>query len=640
MCGIAGIYHLKNSKLVDERTLVGMRDTLAHRGPDGASNYFSPDKKVGLSQRRLAIIDLSDEAGCPMTNEDGTVWITYNGEVYNFHSLRDELVKRGHRMKTKGDTEAILHGYEEWGPNVVKKLNGMFAFVIWDEKKRTLFAARDHMGVKPFYYAFQNGTFYFGSEIKAILAHPDFKKELDESVVSHYLTFSSTPAPFTLFKDVRKLPAGHYLVVEPDGAIKEEEYWNPALSTVEAPSTESEYIDEVHRLLEDSIRGQMVSDVPFGCFLSGGIDSSLNATLMSRALGTPVETFSIGYRDFDEKNEFRYSRMVAKSLDAKSHEMLLDESHMRAFLPRYATYADDPNGDQVCFPLFWLSELTKKSGVTVIQIGEGSDEIFSGYRSYVRAQNLMRAWRTLQKLPRPMRAALAGAFETLPDAQFSFEKEYAARLRRNEEPFWGLAVAFGDRAKESLLTDRFKANTATSSYPLVKRWYDELAALTPDADSLTRMTYVELKHRLPELLLARADKMAMAHSLEGRVPFLDTRLVELAFHMPSAMKIKGGEPKYILKKVAERVIPKEIQREIVWRKKQGFANPIGEWFRPEYEISKELVRTIVDSRLAERDILDYAAVRALIGAHQKNKADHNFRLWNLVTLSLWYDRWF
>lgn len=643
MCGISGVYHFKSLKTVDERALVAMRDTLVHRGPDGGANYLSPDKKVGLSQRRLAIIDLSKEAACPMANEDGTVWITYNGEIYNFQPLREELARRGHRLKTRGDTEVILHGYEEWGYDVVKKLNGMFAFAIWDENKEILFAARDHMGIKPFYYALQDGTLYFGSEIKAILAHPDFKKDLDEAGVSHYLTFSAAPAPFTLFKDVRKLPAAHFLVIEKDGSFRQENYWTPVRSASSAagfPRTEAEYITEVQALLEDSIKGQMVSDVPFGCFLSGGIDSSLNATLMSRAMGRPVETFSVGYKNFEEKNEFKYSRMVAESLGAKNHEVLLDESHMRAFLPKYAKYADDPNGDQVCFPLFWLSELTKQNGVTVIQIGEGSDEIFSGYPSYVRALNLSRAWNLLKGVPKPLQSALLKGFEAISHARLDFGKEYTDRLRLGQEPFWGLAVAFGDYAKQGLLTESFKGKVAVSSYTIVQEYYDRLATMARGADFLKKMTYVEIKNRLPELLLARADKMAMAHSLEGRVPFLDTRLVELAFNMPTAIKIKGGEPKYILKKVAEKIIPENIQKEVIWRKKQGFSNPIREWLKPEYEISKVLIGAIFNSKLRERELLNYDYVRYLVEAHQTNKADHNFRLWNLITLSLWYDEWF
>jgi len=615
---------------VSEAELTKSRDTLIHRGPDGGANYISPDKKVGLSQRRLAIIDLSREAACPMANESKTIWITYNGEIYNFKLLREELIKLGYKFKTQGDTEVILYGYEEWGVDVVKRLNGMFAFVVWDEEKNILFAARDHMGIKPLFYAEQNGTFYFGSEIKAILSNQDFKKELNEVGVFHYLTFSSTPAPYALFKDVQKLEGAHYLLIR-NGKIETKEYWNPAHAEKETLN-EKQYVERVRTLLEESIHSQMVSDVPFGCFLSGGIDSSTNAALMSKALGKPVETFSVGYKDFDEKNEFEHSRKIAKILGAKNHEILLDESHMHDFLGQYAKYADDPNGDQVCFPLFHLSKLTRDSGVTVIQIGEGSDEIFAGYDQYIRALRLRGLWKQLEKLPQFIKNGLCKGGEVLGE----FGKEYLRRLALNQEPFWGLAIAFGGGMKCDLLTNDFKNKQSKSSYEIIKKYYEEIQDMDQNADYLKQMTYLELKHRLPEFLLARADKMTMAHSVEGRVPFLDKRLVELALNMPTNIKIKGSVPKYVLRQAVKGIIPDEI----INRKKQGFGNPISEWLRSNNKISKELTDVIFSSKLKERNILNYEYVKKIIDAHQGGRADHGFKIWNLITLSLWYDYWF
>lgn len=637
MCGISGVYHFNNSRKVEEGILTKSRDTLKHRGPDGGANYISPNGKVGLSQRRLAIIDLSKEAACPMANEDGTVWITYNGEIYNFKPIREELVKRGHKMKTRGDTEVILHGYEEWGETIAEKLNGMFAFAIWDEKKKTLFAARDHMGIKPFYYAIQDGTFYFGSEIKAILAYPEFKKELNESGVSHYLTFSSVPAPHTLFKNVKKLPAAHQLSIGKNGGIVEKEYWNPSTNSGQALLTEKQYIEEVRSLLRDSVKSQMVSDVPFGCFLSGGIDSSINATLMSEALGKPVETFSVGYKDFGEKNEFQYSRETARILGAKTHEMLLDESHMRGFLEQYAEYADDPNGDPACFPVFWLSKLTRDSGVTVAQIGEGSDEIFAGYDAYIRAAQMYEKWRWLKNIPgiaKPFASEAAKALLGL--VHLDSGKDFAHRIIAGQNPFWGLAIAFGDHAKSGLLTQEFKNEAARKSYSVIENYYNEILELDPNADFLKQMTYLEIKHRLPEFLLARADKMTMAHSVEGRVPFLDKRLTELALNMPSGIKTKGGETKYILKKAAEGIIPDGIIR----RKKQGFGTPISEWLKSDSPLSKEMENIVMNSGLRKRNIFDYGHIREIFSANRRGKADQSFKIWNLITLSLWYDRWF
>ena len=649
MCGISGIFHFDNSRHVDKKTVVRMRDTLIHRGPDDAGFYISPDKKVGLGTRRLKIIDLSEAGHMPMgashpnskfkiQNSKFTVWITYNGEVYNFKELRKGLEKKGYKFKSRTDTEVILNSYLEYGFNCVKRFNVMFAFAIWDEEKQILFAARDHLGIKPFYYAVQNGTFYFGSEIKAILAHPDFKKELNEEGISHYLTYSSLPAPHTLFRGIKKLSPAHYLIIEPNGRIKEEEYWNPIAGAQNQKESEESYINEIRRLLRDSIKAQMVSDVPFGCFLSGGIDSSTNATLMTEALGRPVETFSVGAKYFDKYNEFEYSRRIAKFLGTEPREIMIDEKNLKEFLPVFPYFADDPNGDQVCVPLYWLSKLTRDCGVIVIQIGEGSDEIFTGYSTYILAMNLYESWwRWLQKLPGFAKRGIFKFSELIRHPRFDFHKEYLRRLQNHQEPFWGNAIAFGDYEKEKLLMPEFRSELKEwPSYSLIERYYNELREIDNKADFLKRLTYIEIKHRFPELLLMRADKMTMAHSLEGRVPFLDKRLVELAFQIPTSIKIKNNTSKYILKKAVEGIIPDEI----IWREKQGFATPMSEWLKPESKVSKELINIIYKSKIKERDILNYEFVNRLIWTHQKRGVEHNFRIWNLITLSLWYDYWF
>jgi asparagine synthase (glutamine-hydrolysing) len=655
MCGIAGVYHFNNSKRVERSTVEKMRDTLTHRGPDDAGIYLSSDGRVGFGTRRLKIIDLSDAAHMPMEMKapKGSVWITHNGEIYNFRELRGELEKKGYTFRSRSDTEVILASYLEYGVDCVKRMNGMFAFAIWDEARGTLFAARDHVGVKPFYYALKNGVFYFGSEIKALLAHPDLKKELNEGSVSLYLSFASAPAPHTLFRGVKKLPPATYLTVGSDGTVTEHEYWNPArnaslarnaVSTASwrsdagGTTTESEYIEKIRSLLKDSIRAQMVSDVPFGCFLSGGIDSSTNAALMSETLGKPVETFSIGSAAFPRYNEFKYSRLMAERLGARTHELLLTEDHLEEFLARYAFHADDPNGDQVCVPLFALSKFTKEQGVTVIQIGEGSDELFAGYGVYLTALRLYeRWWRLLEKMPDAMKTGGAKLLALLREPLGEFAGEYLHRLAAHEEPFWGYAQPFSDLQKERLMTDRFRETAPlASTYAVVERFYREIREVDGAADFLKRLTYLEVKNRLPEVLLMRADKMTMAHSVEGRVPFLDPRLVELAFQIPSTLKLKHGELKYLLKRAVRGIIPDEI----VQRTKQGFAAPMNEWFRPGSKTAARLTNIILNSKLKERGLLNYEYVERLIGAHGRRHADHNFRLWNLVTLSLWYDYWF
>jgi len=639
MCGINGIYNFNNSKKVQEDTLIKMRDTLIHRGPDDAGIYISDDEKVGLGTRRLKIIDLSSAGHMPMAvkSQKDNVWITYNGEIYNFLELKNDLEKKGYKFKSKTDTEVILNSYLEYGPDCVKTFNGMFAFAIWDETKRMLFCARDHLGIKPFYYASIAGTFYFGSEIKAILANPDIKKELNEEGLSYYLTFSCLPSPQTMFSGIKKLAPAHYLIIKPNVEIEEKEYWNPVKKTSEIKSEEF-YISEVRRLLRDSIKLQMVSDVPFGCFLSGGIDSSTNAALMTEALNKPVETFSVGSAMFEKYNEFQYSRQMAKFLGAKTHEILIGEKHMEEFLSKFAYYSDDLNGDQVCLPLYFLAKLTRESGVIVIQIGEGSDEIFAGYDTYLQAVNLYESWwKWLEKFPQSFKKFSFNVSKILKHPYFDFSKGYLQRLAFHQEPFWGIAVAFSDYQKEFLLLPEFKKRISLeTTYAAVKNYYDELKYIDNQADFLKKITYLEIKHRLPELLLMRADKMTMAHSVESRVPFLDKRLVELALQMPENIKLKNNTTKYILKKAVEGIIPDEI----IWRKKQGFATSMSEWLKPNSPISNRLIQIILSSKLKERKIFDYDYIKKLIYSHQHQKVEQNFRLWNLITLSLWYDYWF
>lgn len=637
MCGITGIYEF-GGKEAREVDLSRMRDTLAHRGPDGAANYISPDRRVGLAQRRLAIIDLSPGAACPMANEDGKVWITFNGEIYNFKSLRAELIEKGHIFKTQGDTETILHGYEEHGPDIARKLNGMFAFAIWDEKLQKIFAARDHVGIKPFYYAVRNGTFYFGSEIKAILAHPNFKKEMDESMVGQYLAFSAMPAPYTLFKDVRKLPAAHWLTIDSNGKIETKEYWNPLKPEMKLPTgiSEKECVATIRGLIQDSIQMQMVSDVPFGCFLSGGIDSSLNAALMSQALGTPVEIFSIGTKvnEGGEKyNEFEYSRLMAERLGAKRHERLVSYEDFLKFLKQYGEFADDPNGDQTCFLVFYLSELVRQDGVTVVQTGEGGDELFAGYDTYQKAARLHGLWKGLARLPKFLRNLLGRLAELIKPSDFT--REYARRLKEGQEPFWGHAMAFSTLQKQKLLAPAHRNDpTFYGEYGVIEKYYEDTYRLAPRTDLINRIGYLELKMRLADFLLMRVDKMGMAHSIEARVPFLDYRVVEAALQIPQAIKLHGGELKHILKKAAAGILPKEI----IERKKQGFGAPIEEWLR-DTRTAAPLMAMIYNSKLAARGLFDYDYVRDLAKRHAKGE-NHSFRLMNLLTLSLWYDRWF
>lgn len=646
MCGITGVFHFQNSEEIQEGVIKKMSDTLAHRGPDDSGVYVSRDKRLGFGFRRLSIIDLSPAGHQPMANEDETVWTMLNGEIYNFQELRGELAKKGHQFKSKSDTETILHSYEEKDLSAVDDWNGMFAVALWDEKKRRLWLVRDRLGIKPVYYTIHNGTLIFASEIKAILAYPGFHKKLNEQALFHYLTFSCCPAPFTLFEGIKKLPAGWYLTIDAEG-VKETQYWD-AIGSVIPGSTENldprirgddnseEYFAKnIREILNDSVQKQMVCDVPFGVFLSGGIDSSTNVALMTAARGKPVDSFSVNIKNLPKYNEFEWARKVAKIFESNQHETTVGPQDLMDFLPILAHHADDPNGDPVCFPLHFVSKLIRDSGVIVAQVGEGSDELFAGYNQYNLVTNFWKKWwRKLERLPSPFKKLLFELSKITRNPAFDLHREQLRRLAAAEEFFWGGAIAFTEFTKWDILSKDFqKRVSGLSSLDVIKPYYDKIDSLAPETDFLNRMIYLELKIRLPELLLMRVDKITMANSIEARVPFLDHRLVELAMRIPMDMKIKNCIPKHILKEAVRGVIPDEI----IDRKKQGFSAPIQEWLNT--ALRDDLPQILWKSKIWDANIFNRKTVEKLVADHQNGKADLSFRIWNLITLALWFDRW-
>ncbi|MGB9680844.1 MAG: asparagine synthase (glutamine-hydrolyzing), partial [Minisyncoccia bacterium] len=508
-------------------------------GPDDSGLYLANDKKVGLGFRRLAIIDLSKKGNQPMTNEKKNIWLIFNGEIYNFKELKEELIIKGHKFRSKTDSEVIIHLYEEKKEKCLADLNGMFAFAIWDEKEQKLFAARDRIGIKPFYYYFKDGIFLFGSEIKAILENPIVKREPNLEAISHYLTFACTPAPYTLFKDIFKLPAAHYLTLDKFGYLEIHRYWNPfeaSESKFQTPNDSKEkecfYIEQTRKLLQESIERQMVSDVPFGCFLSGGIDSSTNAVLMSKAMGKPVETFSISYKDYKEFDEFEYSRKINEIIKAKSYELRVGEGEFLEWLDFMAKNMDDPNGDWVCFPVYYLAKMFRENGVIMGQVGEGSDELFNGYqRDLTYFKLFKRVWRYLEKLPTFIKKLPYQIINLTPYTFLTLPKELLRRLAYNKPLFFGGANAFSVYEKQFLLTKSFQKQIPyNASDKVVENIYKDLELQVSSyklqqADFLQRLLYLELNLRLPELLLMRVDKMVSLNSIEARVPFLDHRLV-------------------------------------------------------------------------------------------------------------------
>jgi asparagine synthase (glutamine-hydrolysing) len=639
MCGICGVMGHSDAFAVSEELAQSMSDTIAHRGPDGDGTWASRNGRVAFGHRRLSIVDLSPAGAQPMTNEDGTVWITYNGEIYNHAALREELEAKGHQYRSRTDTETLIHLYEEEGPRCVERLHGMFAFAIWDERRQELFLARDRLGIKPLYYAQPAGGFVFGSEIKALLKHPAITPELDEEAFFHYLTFVCTPAPMTMFRGIRKLAPAERMIVSADGSIHSETWWSPfsrSAAADVAAMDEDEMRERLLELLRGSIKKRMMADVPFGVFLSGGLDSSTNVALMDELMDDPVQTFSIGFTAHEQFNELEYAREIAQRYGADHHEVMIDSAEAEEFLPELIYHQDEPLADWVCVPLYYVSKLARDSGTIVVQVGEGSDELFHGYDLYRRAPGFDRAFRRpFQRLPRPLRVGAASAVSSL--ARRARRGEYYVQdiveAAEGRLAFWGGAICLRGDLKERVLAANGDG-PAHSSYDVVEQFWEDAERQCPGADFRQKMTYLELKQRLAELLLMRVDKMTMATSVEARVPFLDHELVEFALALPPDMKVRNGTGKYILKSAVSGILPDNI----VNRRKQGFGAPVGEWFRDEF--GQRVQRQIKESSLVELGLLDYDRIDDLWAAHRHPSAsDWAFQLWSIYNVSAWHDYW-
>lgn len=665
MCGIAGIVALSDSSAVDDALLTSMRDTMMHRGPDGAANWIDHHCRVGLAHRRLAIIDLSDRATQPMANEDGTVWVTYNGEIYNHVLLRQELEKRGHVFRSDhSDTEVLVHGYEQWGiDGLAEQVEGDYGFAIWDTNEEILSLVRDRVGVKPVYFAPTESAFLFGSEIKAVLAHPAAPRDIEPMAMYHYLSFLTTPAPLTMFRGVFKLPAGHYLQLRPGGPMKIRRYWDAVpgrgipegeLDGLSDRAVEDYYVGGIRQRLEQSIEKRMMSDVPFGVFLSGGVDSSTNVALMSRLMDRPVDSFTVGFKDHTHLNELDHARKVAARFATNHHEILIDEGDMVAYLEQLVHHQDEPIADWVCIPLYYVAKLARDNGSTMIQVGEGADEQFSGYASYMGYLRLYhRYWQPFQRfVPGPLQRGIAGLARTAAGMRPQLEvyADIIDRAARDREHFWSGATVFWDIMKAQLVSNRAFSSVDMEtgglseevlprsygdpdSFNIINHFLGHFDAKYPGRDALTRMIYNEFRLRLPELLLMRVDKITMSRSLESRVPFLDHSLVEFTMDIPESWKTRNGEAKYLLKRAVEGLIPDEI----IYRKKMGFGAPMSKWL--EGEFGQRVEREILGSGLMERGYFNRDYIRGLFRQHREKRRDNGFYIWTLFNLTAWYDYW-
>jgi asparagine synthase (glutamine-hydrolysing) len=603
MCGISGIFYYDRTRHAEPDTLAQMRTVARHRGPDDHGDYI--DGSVGLAFNRLSIIDLSG-GHQPMSNEDGSVWIIFNGEIYNFAELRDELLARGHRFRTRSDTETIVHAWEEYEEEAVAKLRGMFAFVIWDSRRRVLFGARDRLGIKPFYYYADGTQFVFASEIKSLVQAPGVPNEIDAAAVGEYLRCRYVIAPHTMLRGVRKLEPGHTVRVT-EGGLRVKRYWEAPLAENTA-MTEAEAIERAGALLEEAVRMHLVSDVPLGAFLSGGLDSSCVVGLMSK-LGVPdIKTFSIGYDSAE--SELRYARVIAGHFRTDHHELRLTPGDFRDFLPKIVWYMDEPVGDTASIPLFYLAQFARQK-VTVALSGEGADEIFAGYPIY----NRMLAFESINRVPM---AGWAGKFLSAFAGDTKVRK-YADMLGKPLDwRYRGVGGLFSEVQAEKLLVRSGRGLDG------VGQAYRRCSGHSP----LSRMSHVDLTTWLPDDLLVKADRMTMANSLELRVPFLDHRLVEFAVQMPPALRLKRGITKYILKRWAERLLPPQI----IYRSKKGFPVPTKSWFRG--DLAGYARETLLSGDSYLREYFSRTEIQHLLEAHHRE--DRSEQIYSLLVLNHWH----
>ena len=625
MCGIVGVLGFQRSSFqVTKPYLASLRDQMIHRGPDGAGLWIDPAVNVGLGHRRLAIVDLSPEADQPMCNEDRSLWVSFNGEIYNHAELRQDLnrIRPRHWKTHHSDTEVILHAFEEWGIDCLHRFRGMFAIAIWDGRSRDMWLIRDRIGIKPLYYSLDNGRLTFASEIKALFADPDQNRDIDEESLFHYLSFLTTPAPRTLYRGVRKLPPGTWLRVRRDGSVQEYRYWdvwdhtNPLIGV-----PEPELLERLMAELRTAIRLRKMADVPVGVFLSGGSDSSTNATLFSEGESQQVHTFTVGYDgNFPSApSETDYARRTAARVGASHHEILLNVRDAIGFLDSMARLQDEPIADPVCVPIYHLSKLARDHGCIVCQAGEGSDELFCGYPLWLRFLQLQSADRL--PVPSVIKRLGLGALAAAGEHQ-TVHYEWLRRGAAGQPVFWGGEEAFTHVQKLRLLhPDLRKRFRGLTSWDAISPIRDRFLARAWDKSDLHWMTNLDLNLRLPELLLMRLDKMSMGVSLEARVPFLDHKFVELVLSIPAAAKLGSGGTKYLLKEAVRGLLPDEI----IDRRKQGFNVPLPEWFTGSLGVT---ARHELQALCSDTSFLDLGEVMKLLDSPARASA------WYLLNFAL------
>lgn len=633
MCGICGWMQLQSKADIQTSTFVfeAMNAAIAHRGPDDRGAVVFDDAVLGMA--RLSIIDI-DGGQQPIANESEDCWIVFNGEIYNFKELREELKALGHRFRTRSDTEVILRAYEEWGEDCVQRLRGMFAFAIYDCRRGAargrgcsmpssrLFLARDRLGKKPLYYYQDDDRLIFGSEIKAILAHSSVRPKMNRTVIPLYLTYGYVPSPFTFFEDIHELPPGNILLVD-DGAPTLRQYWQVPRTSVSEPSpSESDYFQQVREHFEDAVRVRLTSDVPLGAFLSGGIDSAAVVAVMTRLLGHPVSTFAIGFADEPSFNELQYARLVADRFGTDHHEFMVTPDAVE-LLPKLVWHYDQPFADSSAIPTYYVAQLTREH-VKVALTGDGGDELFAGYERFAAA----RLAELYRRSPQLLQFLVSRMLHALPES--TAYNGWVRRARRFVEsaplPLPERYLEWVGIFKPDFLPDLLNDPMEIDPAGHFRGYFDPRQAGDPVAQLLT----VNMTSYLPGDLLVKTDRMTMANSLEARCPFLDQELLECASRIPSSLKLKGMTTKYVLKRALQGLLPEEI----IWRKKHGFGVPVGRWFRG--RLRDFLCDVVLAPEALARGYFREQALRGLIAEHMSGKRDHGHRLWALLTLEIWH----
>jgi len=623
MCGIVGI--VRNDKAdIDEAVLGRMCAAISHRGPDDDGFYVNGP--VGLGMRRLAIIDLKSGQQ-PIHNQDRTAWIVFNGEIYNYRELRDKLEKLGHSFYTNSDTEAIVHAYDQYGADCPNHLRGMFAFAIWDERTQELFVARDRVGKKPLLYAQVNGQFIFGSEFSALLQHPDIGKDIDFEALNQYLSFMCVPAPLTAYQAIRKLEPGHSLRYR-KGEIRIERYWQPDFSK-KINISEQEAGERTIEILREAVKVRLMSEVPLGAFLSGGIDSSAVVALMAEESSTPVKTFSIGFEEQDY-SELHHARRVAEHVGADHHEFIVSPDALEV-LPILVEHYGEPYADSSAIPTYYVARETRKH-VTVALNGDGGDESFAGYERYAA----MRLAEQYHRIPAMLRESVVRqAIELMPSSETKRSRirdvkrfVHSASLPKVERYLNWVSI-FDSQAKQDLFTEDFARQTQRDS---AARTLDPWFARANGSGVVDAALLADIMTYLPNDLLVKVDIATMANSLEARSPFLDHHVIEFAASLPEKYKLRGFTTKYLLKQMLRKLLPAEN----LDRRKMGFGVPIGHWFRG--KLQPFLRETLLAESSLKRGLFKPEGVKRLVELHTRGERDYSQQLWTLLMLELWFQR--